>query len=172
MNGSHLNFPIAICATLAAFAESLFWTRVDYLPCCFARQFKLSDTSRTNSEVLPPHNTQSSGSSSRMAEAGLYFAWAIHFPTFCPPSVFLFFIPTLYSSHFRIESIMRVSFSGLQKMVFSQGYRKREVAPRIQAGLSPQPCLPTSPLSTEGSGKLWLFIHSSLYPPVVPLLAK
>lgn len=68
-----------------------------------------------------------------MAEEGLYFAWARYFFTFCPRSIFLFFTPTLYSRHFRVESISKNLFLRTTENGVSQGYRKREVVPIIQA---------------------------------------
>lgn len=93
-NDTHLNFRIIICATLAAFAK----------PACFEPELitfllvlpdklsfaDLSDTSRPDPEVPPPPQTlgDGSGSSSRTAEVGLYFAWATSFFTLCPRRLF------------------------------------------------------------------------------------
>lgn len=114
----------------------------------------------------PKTLSESNGSSSRMAEAGLYFAWGINVFRFCPQ-----FFSSLQQLCILGTSEWRVSRENLflrtPENSVSQGYRKWEVVPRIQSGtLSPQPCLHSSPLSTEGTGKLWLFIHSSLYPPL------
>lgn len=54
---THLNFRIIICAPLAAFVKELI-LKPSSLPSLLFCQFKLSDTSRPNPEVLPPQNAQ------------------------------------------------------------------------------------------------------------------
>lgn len=163
-----------LCHTGCFCKESLFWNRVDYLPCCFARQFKLSDASRPNPEVLPPHSIQweqwkqLKDGRSRPVLLGLY--------TFSLIVLTLFFsylhqLCTVGTSEWRVikrefisQDCRKWCFPGLQKK--GSSYKNPSWHTVLRALFAYK-----SIVSRRNWKMMAIYPFLSL-PPVVPLLAK
>lgn len=167
-----------LCHTGCLCKASLFWTRVDYLPRCLARQIifcqlKWYTKTWSRSPATPQTFGNGSGSSSRMAEVGLYLAWAVSFFTLCSHRFFSaphhpFIVGTsgwrTLGKNFISWDCRKGYFSGLQKKGSGSKYPGMHIVTTALFAYKP--------IVDQRNWKIMAIYPSLSLPPAAPLLAK